>query len=495
MYQLLPFFFATKKIFHFMKKLFPYIASIILLISTSACSDFLDVNDNPNRATTADPALLFTSAINNFSTNRTVDYGTPAASWSQLWSGGGSRGAGVFTRPERYIISVFTNGNTWRSHYREVHKDLNFAIEGAESANPVNNNAAAQSKIFRALTYYSSTVTWEDVPFDEAINFEQFPNPNFDTQERVFDGIIALIDEALAQIDLESPVRITSNDLIYGGDMDNWARLARSLRLRTLMTMVDARPAVATDIGQMINNGGMISSSTHDAEFPYFDAAGNKNPIFQTLESFAGGANLFFFASENTVNLMQSMNDPRIPYYFDEGPNAEAGFFEGVGPGENATGETSVISDIIIRPDAPDILFSFSEQMLLEAEAHIRGFAGGGAASADEKYRAGIRANMTYYGVPNDDIETYLATLPNLTEISTEDARKAIAEQQWLDLIQRPLEAWTTWRRNEIPALRLPTGAQTGNLIRRLQYPPDEVAANPNVPDQKPLDERMWFDR
>lgn len=477
-----------------MKKILSYISVVAICLSMSACSDFLDVNDNPNESLSADPALLFTSALNNYSNNRTIDYGTSGASWSQLWSGGGSRGAGVFTRPERYIISVFTNGNTWRSHFRDVHKDIDFAINSAENLEPINDNAAAQAKIFRALTFYTSTLIWEDIPFDQSINISEFPNPQFDSQERVLTGIMELLDEAIAQIDLESPLRIGSNDLIYGGDMENWARFGRSLKFRTLMTMVDARPELASEISTMITEGEMIASSAHDAEFPFFDAAGNKNPVFQTLESFAGGANLFFYASENVVNLLQSLNDPRIPFYLDEGPSAEDGVFIGVGPGENATGETSVISNVVIRPDAADILFSYSEQALLEAEAHLRGFAEGGASAADEKYRNGIRANMTYYGVPTDLIESYLESLPNLAEISAEDARQAIAEQQWLDLIQRPFEAWVTWRRNEIPALRLPTGAQTGNLIRRLQYPPDEVAANPNVPAQKQLDEKMWFD-
>ena len=60
---------------------------------------------------------------------------------------------------------------------------------------------------------------------------------------------------------------------------------------------------------------------------------------------------------------------------------------------------------------------------------------------------------------------------------------------------QRPLEGWLYWRINEYPALSLPEGAATTNLVRRLPYPPDELDANSNALSTKPLDEKMWFDK
>src|SRR5690606_10056211 len=130
-------------------------------------------------------------------------------------------------------------------------------------------------------------------------------------------------------------------------------------------------------------------------------------------------------------------------------------------------------SNAIIRPDAPDILLSYSEQLLLEAEAIARGFVTGGLLAADEKYREGITTSLEYYGVSSSEIETYLNSSPALNTLSEDEAIEAIAQQQWIDFIQRPLEGWTNWRRTEVPALELPKGAQTGNLIRRFQYPPD----------------------
>lgn len=483
------------------------------LVFTSCESDYLDVNQDPNSATSAEPPLLFTGAINQYSTNRAIDFGPTAATMAQLWSGGGNLGAGVFTQPERYIISIFSNGNTWRSYYREIQKNLTLAIQGAESADPVNNNAAAQCKIFSALTYLSTTLVWEDVPFTEAVdvNFETLElnssDPNFDAQEQVLNGVLSLLDEALAQIDPESPLAITNNDLIYSGDMDRWRKFAKSLKLRTLMIMVDAAPAKAADIANLIQEGDMIASAGENAIYPFFGESGNRNPFWETLNAFAGGQNFFYYASEAMVEAMQQYNDPRLKVYFSPYPGGEAdpaGEVMGVPPGGNIDPDMAWVlstapvgqdgTNELVRPNSPDVLFSYQEQLFLEAEAIARGLAPGGLAEADTRFRAGIQAAMAYRGVSEEATTTFLAGIPALATLSAAQATEIIAQQTWIDQIIRPLEGWTTWRRTEVPSLELPEGAQTTSLIRRFPLPPDEVAANDNAPVEKPLDQKMWFD-
>ena len=366
-------------------------------------------------------------------------------------------------------------------------------------------------KIISALTFFSATVIWEDIPFTEAVDVDfetlelRTPNPKFDPQEQVLNGVISLLDEAISQIDMESELSITNNDLIYNGDMEKWRKFAKSLKFRTLMTMVDADPSKASEIAALINEGDMISSVAENAAFPFFNESGNRNPFWETLNAFAGGENFFYFASEAMVELMKKRNDPRLKVYFEPypgGPSPDAEVI-GVPPGENASAsETWVLSTAppgsagtveLVRPDAPDVLFSYQEQLLLEAEAIARELAPGGLAEADSRMKEGIRVAMENYNIDVAAIDTYLAGIPTLS--SQEEATQIIAEQEWIDLIIRPLEGWTTWRRTEVPALNLPQGAQTSQLARRFPLPPDEVAANSNAPDQLPLDTKMWFDK
>jgi hypothetical protein len=64
----------------------------------------------------------------------------------------------------------------------------------------------------------------------------------------------------------------------------------------------------------------------------------------------------------------------------------------------------------------------------------------------------------------------------------------------------RPIEAWVQWRRSgpigqEFPTLRVPQGAQTGGLVRRLLYRSEEINSNPNTPSGLLQDAPMWFDK
>jgi len=267
------------------------------------------------------------------------------------------------------------------------------------------------------------------------------------------------------------------------------------------MTMVDADPSKAAEIGSLIAEGDMISSTADNAEFPFFSVSGNRNPFWETLNAFAGGQNFFYFAGESMVDMMKSKSDPRLNVYFEPypgggDPNSE---IMGVPPGGDASPAVHWVLSTpspgsdgtteLVRPAAPDVLFSYQEQLFLEAEAIARGFASG---DADAKMREGITVAMQSYGIGQAAIDAYLAGVPTATV-------KLIAEEAWVDLIVRPLEGWTHWRRTETggvgyPNLELPDGAQTGNLMRRFPLPPDEVAANTNAPTQRPLDEKMWFD-
>jgi len=72
--------------------------------------------------------------------------------------------------------------------------------------------------------------------------------------------------------------------------------------------------------------------------------------------------------------------------------------------------------------------------------------------------------------------------------------------QQWIDFMDRPIEAFTQWRRSgpdgsEVPTLTVPVGATAGPLIRRYIYSVDESNANPNLPKPTPVySAKQWFD-
>ena len=151
----------------------------------------------------------------------------------------------------------------------------------------------------------------------------------------------------------------------------------------------------------------------------------------------------------------------------------------------------------LLRADLPEVTFSYSEQLFLEAEAIARGFASGGLAVADARYRRAIRESMFSFGVPTGAVDAYVTSLPVLTAANF---RLQLNQQQYLDLFMRPIEAWVQLRRSgpegaEIPFVSVPSGAPVGGILRRLLYRSEEVNSNPNVPTGLQLDTKMWFDQ
>ena len=467
-----------------------FTATALLALSGVACFADGALNVDPNRSTTADPALLFTGAEVKFSLLRVAELTWPIALMNQQWASGGRWGLEQARYDQTRIRSA------WGSIYTDVLKNLSLATTDAEARTPKPNNSIAQLKIYTAFVYSQTTYLWGDIPFSEAAN-GKVDQPKFDSQEAVLNGSIKLLDEAMAQMDASS-ARITApNDLYYAGDMAKWRRFANSLKFRILMTMVDADPSKSAAIGAMASQS-MIAARGDEMKFPYFDSPGRQNPRFSFTAIFRGGVQSDWYASKVMFNEMVPLNDPRMPIFFQPGPTAGAGNFFSLNPVEQYNPATSSLVNLgLLRANLPEVSFSFSEQLLFEAEAIARGYWQGGLAAADTRYRAGVRESMTAIGVSATATDAYITALPTL---SGANFRRELNRQQWLDLFMRPADAWVQWRRSgpagqEYPAMTAPSGAASTNMVRRLLYRSEEINSNPNTPTGIVVDKALWFDK
>ena len=471
---------------------------LIVLMSLGilvSCSKTLDINNNPNTATTVSPDLLFNYALTSWSAKREDgDSYIPFSFLVQNQASGGSYGWG---NTNLYDINPASIKNVWRSYYEYSGNNFMLAIKQAESSVPKNNNAAAQCKILLANMMYECTTIWGDVPFSEAWN-TNIPYPKFDSQKDVFEGVLKLLDESIAQIDLTSGIKISNYDLLYNGDMTKWKKFANSLKFKILMTMVDKDPTKATAIASLINAGSMISSSDENVLYPYLNVPGKENPKFRILSAYAGGVNFFFYCNENVFNYMLP-NDPRIPVYYQMGSTASN--FVPVATEADADANTAVMNmQTLFKADAPDIIFSLQEQKFFEAEVYARGIGVPvDLSKADKLYKDAIAAAMQFYQIDSSTTASYLSVIPSL--LTAANPVKEIHLQQWIDLQDRPLEAFTQWRRsgtagNEVPALQVPSGTSAGGLMRRWLYPQAaEIVPNINAPKTTPLvTDKLWFD-
>lgn len=469
--------------------------SLVSLVGLTSCeNDWLDVNKNPNTATKVDAPYLFGYAITSWSGNRTGgDCFWPIGMMGQVFSTGGNFGWGY--AEDRYDISPYSTGNTWKLYYATAGANLKDAIRLAEEDK--KPNYAAQSKIVLSALVYECSMIWGDIPFSEA--WKGIDAPKFDTQKDVLDGVLALLDEALAQIEVDNKFTIKTEDLYYGGDMQKWIAFANSLKLKVAMVMVDKDTSKATLIKELLSKP-LITESMLNVEFPYYNEAGHKNPKYRLFEKYNGGKNSWFFANDTILDgMMKPLNDPRIPIFYALGEKGKE--YKGVTTATEADDTYSLVK-VGLYPDAPDLILSSQEINFLIAEAYLRGLGvAESKADAQKYFRKGLKQSLEYYKVDASEIETFLNKEEFiLTQVS--NPLRTLRVQQYVDLVDRPLEAWVQQRRSgkkgaEIPNLKTPEGAPVpaGEIARRWSYPNDELTGNENAPKELPhLWDNMWFD-
>jgi len=463
------------------------LSCLMVMLTFSSCDETLDVNTDPLAASSADPNALFPYVFATYSARTVTELGTRICDVSQYISN-------TFNSPNRGNVSQFLTGNTWRVYYTDVLSNLSLVIRDAEAAGAPSNNINAAAKIFSAHIYLQSTSLWEDIPFTEALNFDQFPTPKFDSQRDVLLGIVDLLDESMQLIDTRDAAaefNFAIGDIIYDGNIDKWRILANSLKLRALMLLRSGGEDVTAQINATLAQP-LMSDNADTAFIPYSGAPGQQNAMATIISQFfgAGGNEVqnIFGPGDPIDALLNGSGDPRWDLWVARNDLPAPG--NDVFP-NNAD---SVLSNNIIRTTLPDIIMTPAEIDLYKAELAMAGFTAAGSAEAN--YRKGVENSIKYWGqdidgvvntVTTADITAYVNSLaaPTMTQI---------LEQQYLASFLMPVLSWNHVRRNQVPVLSPPPAATIPTILKRFTYPVDEVGANPNTPSQPNSEDPMWFE-
>lgn len=378
-----------------------------------------------------------------------------------------------------------------------------------------NQYMYAMSLIMKGLYFQKYTDIFGMVPFSEA-GVDGILTPVYDSQADVYQGIIADLDNAMSLIgDQErTGIGVTdagSNDIYCGGDLQQWKRLANTLKLRIGMRA----------LGAPGENFAMNTITSALAQPLLDDASGSvlmkKDFVISEWASSAYGDIWHDFGTESAASftlgntLVKYMNDnadPRLLQYaepidggtfiFRDG-GTDANFqdridflsntFDNVGatytvttvdttttfevPGgqwvgqpERTNGDTkpfmgydmfSIPSNKVTQKrgqqvDAyPEIIISSAESYFLQAEAAVRGISSG---DAQALMNSGISEAMKLWGVSGADIETYTTTAP-LADISAgtmDEKLEKIAIQRWIASYTDGFEAWAIVRKTGYPS-------------------------------------------
>lgn len=471
--------------------------SAVSLMTLGGCKKWRDVNENPNNPEQVTIQLLLPSAEAGIAQQTGGKFQVIGGIWSQYWTQNPS--SSQYRVFEQYQISGSDVNNAWIGLYTDALEDLERIIQNAGT----QNNYAAIAKILKGYTFQVLTDQFGDIPFTEALKGESagISSPHYDSQEEVYNGIIGLVKEGMAQIDETSAPG--SDDLIYHGDMAEWQRFANTLLLKMYMRLAYRSPAMAQQgVQELYANGIGFLEEGETAQITYGSEAGNYNPLYSEMNNAVINRIQNLVASSTAIDSMNANEDPRIEAFYTPGTAGYAGLAQG-DYGSKVSGTAVAHPSAAVGGDAldpasavaPVIFISDYESLLLQAEASARGWGDGDAA---DLFNRAIEANFSAYGVDPTDYLTnaYWAQFP--ASGTTDEQIRHIITQKWFCMCgNQNLESWTEWRRTGFPEFFVRSRNSrlgTGEFPQRFPYPDNEVTNNLNFPGQKLVTDKVWWD-
>ena len=441
------------------------IMPVLAALSMGACDNFLDVNENPNAPEDARIDLTLPAQIVVF--GHSVLAGSPTlwgGEWMQQYSY--NRETRSYSEIHRYELSALNVDFPWVAAFADVIREGNNIIAKGTAANDWAYVGIA--KFLNAWTFSYVADMWGPIPFREASD-PLNPTPKYDDQKTVYEGVHAMLDEAIADMQKTAARRPGTNDLLYGGDMVKWIKLARNIQARLHLRLAYAQGENTQDRAQkaLTALAQGLASNADDADLRYAGkVVGARQPFwtFEELEAWA--------ASEHYVELLRGLNDPRLQITVR--PALRDQSLRGHRNGASQEND-SIFSNIgsYFSADSASLNWaSYADAKFVEAEARL---IVSGAAAADAAYRAGIQANLQKLGVPAAAIATYLAARPALNTV--QNPLEEIIRQKYIANFLKA-EVWNDWRRTGYPRLTPVDGRLLPNIPQRVRTPASELAGN-----------------
>ena len=466
----------------------------ILLVSVfmtilSGCQDFLDVNVDPTlKADATVQELLPTAQLYTSEASYQQAY-TAAQYAQQLGSNLGTNGSDAYYESE--------NATGWSSLYLYVIPQLNTIIQKGQTETIPSYVGIAKTLL--AYNLGIATTNWENIPYSQA-DQKNFA-PNYDSQQTVYTTIQKLLDEAIVELAKNTGTKPGTDDMIYGGDLGKWTRLAYSLKARYAMHLSAQNVQTATQTALAALQNGM-KGNEDDFQLQYNSK--NLNPWYSRVALANSTSNLSVTYGSTFVDLMngkvQGIVDPRLPIVvtLKNGQTVYTGVVPGSGAGSTVDFNTKSWHSSIT---SPIVMMTYAEVKAIEAEARF--LAGGGSltttGSTTEAYNAYLEianANMKKLGVSATNINTYL---------TSSAVGMGASKLTLLNIIREKYKAmfligdiWTDVRKYNYLDFPMPLNTNpdiAGKRIQRMKYPSSELTRNTKNAEAnlKQPSVGMWF--
>lgn len=491
--------------------------SVVLISGIVSCSKKFDQYlQNPNRAESVTPSLVFTAVANDLNIDKPW---SSVSRWNQFDVVNYN-----YYGDQRYDWT----GATW--NYITLNNVKQMEQEAKNRGMEEVNSYSALAKFFKASFYYRMSSLNGDLPLKESLKSIEMATPLYDSQKEVFMQLLKWLEEA--NNDIEAVIGKSGDTKIEGdfyfnnnGKLSNWRKVVNAFRLRVLIALSKKEADPDLNISQQFSD--ILSNP---GKYPLFESeADNLQYNYNNINKYPSNPdNLGFDAtryntSETYLNALVSLNDPRA-FITAEPATAQlkAGktpaditAYNGANPGEDLADMSSKMSNVDDAPYSlrsrsryyssytaePGIIIGYPEMCFNIAEAINRGWVDG---NAEDWYKKGIKTSISFYGIPVNEPGTFNKVYPyNAPGSATyaipfdfegsyyqqpsvkyagdnETGLKQILLQKYLAFFQNSgWEAYFNYRRTGVPVFLTGTGTGNGGRIpTRFQYPTNEQTTN-----------------
>lgn len=511
-----------------MKIFFRVLLAATITTAATSCQSFLDVNDNPNQATSVTPDALMASALATTAANYTggiaagQNYNSYASFVAGYWSKSGT--VSGFSEERTYNYSNTYQQFLFSQTYDNLEDYNQIQTQGTTTGYP---NHAAIARIMKVYSFLLLVDEYGDIPYTNALQGIGNTIPTYDKAADIYKDFIVQLKGAVSDINAAaaSGRAVGSEDIVFQGNMTKWKQFANSLRLRILLRESQTNDAtlntyVATEMTALQSASATDGFVTADVVAqPGYTANTNQQNPFYNRYGFAPGATnptseySFVVPTNYIIRQYESNNDSRITQLYRLGKRTVNGtatpayvggtLGESVAPtftSTNATiGSRFLIGGTFLRgANVPTVLMMLSEHLFSKAEAETRGLFTGGNAAAKTDFLNGIKASFafTYGSAANGtQYDAYIAanTTNPLVNFDVASSSGSLGKQAII-IYQKYLaentvastEAWDDYRRTGQPKFEVSlqsASTRADKLPTRLIYPQSETSTNAgNIP-------------
>jgi hypothetical protein len=467
------------------------ISAVLAALVLSGCKKgFLDINTNPNQPTEGliEPDLTMAAQLNATARRNANGYDF-LQRWMGYWSASGSYSRS--TVEMSYNITNDFAAGLWEGFYYDANQFKAIQKKANELGWTFYEGIAI---VMQAHAAQNLVDIYGNIPYSTALDLAGNIRPTYDNAEDVYKDVMAKYDEGLALIksaDVNANRNITTQDIMFKGNQTKWAKFINTLKLRLLIhTSQTSTFNPATEIGKINSEGSGFLGSGESAQVNPGYTTDKPNPFYSAhmFNTVGAEADNYNRANNFSLNLMNSLSDPRAAYFYRTPKNGGAlkGTDYGADPiTDNSSDNTSAPGTGIGKSNTmPMWILTSVESLFLQAEATARGWLSGDPQAA---YETAVRESFKWLGVTDADAAAtaYLAN-PNVriawpSSGALPDMLNVILWQKYFALngIQAN-ETWTDFRRLGIvqPPLSLAPERGSNPIPIRLLYPSSEYNYN-----------------